>query len=172
MASIEPFLDLSAIDFSRVVADIDEIRRYNPQRFEMEMLTAVVYLDPAGTYIVGYKDVSTSDFWVRGHMPDHPIMPGVMMCECAAQLCSFAAHRLGLTNGRVVGFGGLENVRFRGPVVPGNRLIMICRQEKVRRGRIIVSDFQGIVGTEIVCSGTIKGVPLPPSVIPPVVSAL
>ena len=85
-------VDPATIDLNHVVADIDEIRRCNQQRYEMEMLTAVVHIDPATGLIVGYKDVGESEFWVRGHMPSRPLMPGVLMCEVAAQLCSFAAQ--------------------------------------------------------------------------------
>src|SRR5688572_33399956 len=87
-------IDPSTIDFSRVIADIDEIRKYNLQRFEMEQLTAIVYEDSERTICVGYKDTSRSDFWVRGHMPGMALMPGVVMLEAAAQLCSYYAQKL------------------------------------------------------------------------------
>lgn len=154
-------VDPSTIDFGHVVADLEEIRRYNPQRFEMEQLTAIVYLDMELVIAVGYKDVSPNEFWVRGHMPGAPLMPGVIMCEIAAQMCSFVAHRLSLLGGGVVGFGGLEDVRFRGPVRPGDRLVMACRKNRLRYGKMITCEFQGTVGQEIVCEGHIKGVPLP-----------
>src|SRR5947209_7794734 len=104
--------DLSQVDFGRVVADRDEIRRYNPQRFDMEQLTAVVHVDRDQHLIVGYKDVSADEFWVRGHMPGYPLLPGVLMCEAAAQLCSYYCLKGHLLQGDFIGFGGLENVRF------------------------------------------------------------
>jgi len=61
----------------------------------------------------------------------------------------------------MVGFGGLEEVRFRDPVVPGDRLIVMCRLDRVRRGRIIVCDFQGVVEDRIVVEGILKGIPIP-----------
>ena len=84
-----PHLDLSQVDLGRVLADHEAIRKVNPQRFEMEQLTAIVHADPAAHLIVGYKDVGTDEFWVRGHMPGYPLLPGVLMCEAAAQLCSY-----------------------------------------------------------------------------------
>ena len=72
-----------------MLADREAIRQVNPQRFEMEQLTAIVYVDPVNHVIVGYKDVRHDEFWVRGHMPDYPLLPGVLMCEAAAQLCSY-----------------------------------------------------------------------------------
>jgi 3-hydroxyacyl-[acyl-carrier-protein] dehydratase len=68
MPADEPF-DLTRIDFSRPVADQDQVRAVNPHRFEMELLTAVVLVDPANHLIVGYKDLGPDEFWARGHMP-------------------------------------------------------------------------------------------------------
>ena len=162
MASKDLIVDLSTIDFNHVVADAAEIRRLNPQRFEMEQLTAIVYDDLPGLTCVGYKDVTENEFWVRGHMPGMPIMPGVVMCEAAAQMCSYFTMKHDLLGGAaMVGLGGLEEIRFRDPVRVGDRLIVICQQTRVRRGAIIICRFQAIVRDNIVCEGRIKGVPLP-----------
>jgi len=154
-------VDLSQVDFDRPLATLDEIRRINPQRFEMEQLTAVVHVDERDYACVGYKDITDHEFWVRGHMPDLPLMPGVVMLESVAQLCSFVTQRYDLLGAEMVGFGGLENVRFRDVVLPGDRLIVMCKLEKVRRGRMIVCQFQGVVKDRIVVEGTLKGIPIP-----------
>ena len=154
-------IDPAEYDLNHVVADIEEIRRFNPQRHEMEQLTAIVYDDTEKNIVVGYKDVTADEFWTRGHMPGMPLMPGVMMCEAAAQLSSFHAQRHNLLGAEMVGFGGLEEVRFRGTVVPGNRLVIVVQLLKVRRGRMIVARFQGIVDDQIVVHGQIKGIPIP-----------
>ena len=161
MAETKFLVDLSRVDFDRPVATLDDIRRYNPQRFEMEQLTAVVYVDEREYACVGYKDITNEEFWVRGHMPGLPLMPGVMMLEAIAQLCSFVTQRYDLLGAEMVGFGGLEDVRFRDPVLPGDRLIVMCKLEKVRRGRIIICDFQGVVKDRIVIEGKLKGIPIP-----------
>jgi 3-hydroxyacyl-[acyl-carrier-protein] dehydratase len=161
VAGREPIIDMSLVDFDNVVADIEEIRKYNPQRFEMEQLTAVVHQDLEKNICVGYKDVTKDDFWVRGHMPNMPLMPGVVMLEAAAQLCSFFTQRHDLLGAAMVGFGGLENVRFRDPVIPGDRLILACILSRVRRNRMIVSRFQGFVRDSIVVEGELKGIPIP-----------
>jgi 3-hydroxyacyl-[acyl-carrier-protein] dehydratase len=155
-------LDLSTIDLNHVVADIETIRRYNPQRFEMEQLTAVIYEDPIERVCVGYKDVTDREFWCRGHFPALALMPGVIMCEAAAQMCSYFTQRYDLLGGaKMVGFGGMEAVRFRDTVRPGSRLYVICKQLRVRKGAIIVCDFQGVVNNSVVVDGQIKGIPLP-----------
>ena len=125
-------IEFSEIDFNRVVSDIEVIRRYNPQRFEMEQLTAIVFEDPSRAICVGYKDLKPDEFWARGHMPGMPLMPGVIMCEAAAQLSSYYTLKNKLMEG-VIGFGGMDEVRFRGVVRPGDRFVIMCRLLKARR---------------------------------------
>jgi 3-hydroxyacyl-[acyl-carrier-protein] dehydratase len=153
--------DISTIDFDNVIADIEEIRKYNPQRFAMEHLTAIVYEDPENHICVGYKDVKSDEFWVPGHMPGMPLMPGIVMLEAVAQISSYYTQKNDLLGTEMVGFGGLDGVRFRGVVLPGSRLILMCQLQKVRRGRIIVSRFQGVVGDSIVLEGILKGIAIP-----------
>jgi 3-hydroxyacyl-[acyl-carrier-protein] dehydratase len=152
-------IDPAAIDTSTVLHGIEEIRQGNPQRFEMEHLTAIVWIDRKDHLIVGYKDVTESEFWVRGHMPDYPLMPGVIMLEAAAQLCSFYCHLAGLIQDGFLGFGGMEDVRFRGQVRPGDRLALIAKTTKIHR-RQMVFETQGFVGVNMVFHAKIIGVPL------------
>jgi 3-hydroxyacyl-[acyl-carrier-protein] dehydratase len=147
------------LDLGRIVADIDAIRRVNPQRFEMEQLSAIVHLDPEQQVIVGYKDVGFDEFWVRGHMPGYPILPGVLLCEAAAQLCSYYITTQGLLQGDFLGFGGLEQVRFRGSVHPGDRLVLIGKLARYHR-RQTIFNVQGFVGSSMVFHADIIGVPM------------
>jgi 3-hydroxyacyl-[acyl-carrier-protein] dehydratase len=151
--------DPSRLDLTRVVADQQEIMRVNPQRFEMQQLTAIVLIDKEQHIVAGYKDTSSDDFWVRGHMPDYPLMPGVLMCEAAAQLCSYYMVTEGLLKGDFVGFGGLENVRFRGTVKPGDRLVLVAKGKELHSRRSVF-DVQGFVGSTMVFHADIIGVPL------------
>ncbi|MFZ5828947.1 MAG: 3-hydroxyacyl-ACP dehydratase FabZ family protein [Planctomycetota bacterium] len=159
MAKKPLLIDPSEYDIDHVVADIEEIRRYNRQRFEMEHLTAICHEDTVNHVCVGYKDLGPDEFWARGHFPGMPLMPGVIMCEAAAQLASYYSKRYNLMDG-LVGFGGLENVRFRGIVRPGDRFIIVCRLLKVRR-TIVTCEFQCFVKENLVCEGIVKGVSLP-----------
>jgi len=154
-------IDPALLDYDQVVADVEEIRRYNPQRFEMEQLTAVIYEDLEEYACAGYKDIGRDEFWVRGHMPDMPLMPGVIVLEAAAQLCSFFSQKHDLLGAAMIGFGGLENVRFRAPIIPGDRLLLICKMTKVRPGRMIVCRFQAVVGETLAVDGMLKGIPIP-----------
>src|SRR3954452_8477964 len=135
-------VDPSTIDTSRVLVDLEGLRKGNPQRFEMEQLTAIVHLDADHHLIIGYKDVEPDAFWVRGHMPGYPLMPGVLICEAAAQLASFYCHYIKLVKDGFLGFGGMEEVRFRGKVMPGDRLVLACKATRVNR-RQTIFDAQG-----------------------------
>ena len=161
MAGRDLIVDLSEIDLNHQVASIEDIRKYNPQRFEMEQLTAIVLEDTERNLVVGYKDISRNEFWVRGHMPGMPLMPGVVMCESAAQLSSYYVQKYDLLKAAMVGFGGMEDVRFRDPVVPGDRLVMAVELIKARPRRMLMCRFQGFVRNELVVEGIIKGIPLP-----------
>lgn len=152
--------DLSTIDFSRPVFDIEAIRRVNPQRNQMEQLTAVVHVDTVQHGVVGYKDITEDEFWVPGHMPGFPLMPGVVMCEAAAQLAGFYASKYKLLGGDFVGFGGMDEIRFRAPVFPTCRLILMARMRDLRRNRRAKFDFQGVVKDQIVFTGNMIGVPI------------
>jgi 3-hydroxyacyl-[acyl-carrier-protein] dehydratase len=156
---------LDQLDFENPVADIEEIRRWNPQRYEMEQLTAIVHEDFERKVCAGYKDLSREEFWVRGHMPGMPLMPGVIMLEAAAQMCSYFVQKHDLLGSKMVGFGGLEDVRFRDPVIPGDRLVVMCELTRIRRGRIIICRFQGVVRDTLVVDGVLKGVSLPVDVL-------
>lgn len=154
----EPLVDFSKFDQSVLVADLDVVLDINPHRHEMRLLDGVFYQDDE--VAVGFRDVSEDDFWVRGHFPDRPLMPGVLICETAAQLSSYFAIKAKLVDSGYVGLGGLEKIRFRGPVVPGDRLLLMLRRGKVRRNQMFSADFQGWVGDNLVVDGVIKGVAL------------
>jgi len=156
-------VDLSQIDMNVVLADQEAIEDFNPQRFEMAQMTALVYENLEDHTCVGYKDIGEQDFWVRGHFPEIPLMPGVIMLEAIAQCCSLFCQRNDLLGAEMLGLGGLEEVRFRGAVVPGDRLILICQMTRVRRGRMIVCRFQGVVNDLICVEGLLKGIPIPVS---------
>ncbi len=155
-------IDPQKLDFSRPLMDIEEIRKANPQRFEMEQLTAIVLIDVKEHLIVGYKDVKPDEFWVRGHMPDYPLMPGVLICEAAAQLSSYYSRYIHVIDDGFIGFGGMEEVRFRGQVRIGDRLVVAAKAIRVHR-RQTVFDTQGFVGGNMVFQGRIIGLPIAPA---------
>jgi 3-hydroxyacyl-[acyl-carrier-protein] dehydratase len=152
-------IDPAALDTSRILADREAIGRSNPQRFEMQQLTAITHVDVENKLVIGYKDVEPDEFWVRGHLPNFPLMPGVLICEAAAQLCSYFCHQVRLHNEGFIAFGGMEEVRFRGKVRPGDRLVLAAKGTRLHR-RHTIFDCQGFVGTNMVFHGKIIGVPI------------
>ena len=156
----EAHFDLSTIDQSRVLVDREGIRRVNPQRFEMEHLDGILHHDRDQGIVVGFKDVREDEFWVRGHMPGMPLLPGVIMCEAAAQLGSYYAMTHGMFGPHsILGLGGLDDVRFRGPVRPGDRLILVAKAVRVKP-RQSIFDVQGFVGGGMVFHAQVIGIRL------------
>ena len=152
--------DIEQLDFENPLYDLDEIRRVNPQRHEMEQLTAILMVDRENDGVVGYKDVTDKEFWIAGHMPGFPLMPGVILCECAAQLAGFYARKFDILGGDYLGFGGMNGVRFRFPVFPGSRLLLMARCTRIRKNRRAEFEFQGFVDEKMVFSGEMIGVPI------------
>ncbi|MBM4049624.1 MAG: beta-hydroxyacyl-ACP dehydratase [Planctomycetes bacterium] len=150
--------DVQTLDLTKPEIGIEDIRRRNPQRYEMEQLTAILKFDPQNQIIVGYKDVTDQEFWIRGHIPGRPLMPGVMMVEAAAQLCTYYFKRVFPESG-FVGFGGIDAVKFRGTVVPGDKLILIARNIELRARRTTF-ETQGVVNGRLVYEGIIVGMPV------------
>jgi len=151
---IVPFEQIPAT----VLMGLDKIQQMIPQRYEMQQLDGILLFDTEKKLAVGYKDVTDHEFWVRGHIPGRPLMPGVMMCESAAQLCSFYYRMCKPETGnRFLGFGGMDSVRFRGTVAPGDRFIVVVKNLNLE-SRLKTFDCQGIVGAKMVFEGRITGI--------------
>lgn len=161
MAKSDFIFDLDTLDFDHPIADLEAIHKLIPQRYEMAQVTAILREDLDRLACAGYKEVTEDEFWVRGHMPGMPIMPGVIQLEAVAQLASYFAQAHDLLGAEMVGFGGLDEVRFRGIVNPGDRLILMIELKKTRRGRMIVARFQGVVDGKLVVDGVLRGIPIP-----------
>lgn len=148
-------IDLSTLDLNQSAIDIETIRGVIPHRYEMEQLSGIINFDPDQKIIVGYKDVSDKEFWIRGHIPGRPLMPGVLMLEAAAQLCTYY-YKKTTQDDRFLGFGGIDRVKFRGKVVPGDKLILIAKNKELRSRRAIF-DTQGVVDGKLVFEAVIIG---------------
>lgn len=151
----EDLIDPRAAELDRFLIGPEAIRRFNPQRFEMEQLSGVLSLDKEKGTVVGLRVVRDDEWWVRGHVPGQPIFPGMLMLESAAQLGNVY---LNYPEGKALwGFAGVDGVRFRGLVVPGDRIVIAARALEVRR-RACKFYFQGFVGEKRVVEGTVIGV--------------
>ena len=148
-------LDPSTLDFSRPIADREEIARANPHRHEFALLDGIVYCDLEASIFAGYHDLREDAFWVRGHIPGRPLFPGVLMIEVAAQLASYLTKYV-LPQKGFMGFAGVDNVKFRGTIAPPARFVVIGRGKQVKRRRT-VCQAQGFVDNTMVFEGEITG---------------
>jgi 3-hydroxyacyl-[acyl-carrier-protein] dehydratase len=111
-----------------------EIAALLPHRFPFQFIDRVLEFED-GTRIVALKNVSINEPFFRGHFPEQPLMPGVLICEALAQAGALLAHRSsdGVGDGRVCVLAGLDRVRFRRPVLPGDQLRLEVVLQKRRR---------------------------------------
>ena len=123
----ELFININEIDINDIEIDREGIRAVNPHRYEMEQLNGIIKFDPENKIIIGFKEVKDDEFWVRGHIPGRPLFPGVLMMEAAAQLCTYYYKRV-IEDDRFLGFGGIDKVKFRGKVIPGDRFIIVAEK--------------------------------------------
>ncbi len=153
-------INLEKIDLNKVLFDIEEVEKVNPHRFEMRQIDGIVHLDIEAGEIIAVKNIREDEFWVRGHIPGRPIFPGVLMVEAAAQMSSFAVIK-SMKDGtdKFIGFGGIQNVKFRSQVVPGDTLYILGRFVENRPRRFTMA-VQGVVNGTMVFEATIIGMPL------------
>ncbi len=154
-----PLLDLATINLDARLYEGDDIRKLLPHRGAMALLDGIVALAPDKSWIVGYKDARSDEFWVPGHFPGNPILPGVVTIEAAGQLavCFYKLVVPEISN-RLVVFGGVDGVRFRGIVKPGDRVWLLARQVEVNR-RLARCYTQAVVDGKVTYEGTILGIP-------------
>jgi 3-hydroxyacyl-[acyl-carrier-protein] dehydratase len=153
-----PLLDLSTIPLDKLVITREEIYRRLPHRFEFMQLDGIVHIDYEARLAVGLREVREDEFWVRGHIPGRPLLPGVLMVETAAQMASYLTH-LVLKQDKFYGFGGIDAVKFRAPVSPPARMYFIVKAIDMRPRRTIC-DTQGILDGQLAFEGRITGMPV------------
>jgi 3-hydroxyacyl-[acyl-carrier-protein] dehydratase len=150
--------DLSNIDRTKIAVSAEEVGKLNPQCGDMRQLDYMIWLNDERTEALGVKQVKPDEFWVSGHIPGRPLMPGVLMIEAGAQLCSIL-YKKKTGNTFFLGFTRCEDVAFRGQVVPGDTLYLLCKEVKFGERRFI-SEVQGVVDDKLVFEGRITGMVL------------
>ncbi len=148
--------NLSQIDLTaEPLFDREAVCKVNPQRFEMQQLDGIIWYDKEKYLILGYKDVTEDEFWIRGHIPGRPLMPGVVMVEAAAQLSSFFVKQIYSVEG-FIGFASIEGAKFRSVVEPGKRILLLGKLTKFKRKKYTCS-VQGIVDDTMVFEAIVSG---------------
>lgn len=116
--------------------DIREILNYLPHRFPMLLVDRVLECEP-GKRIVAIKNVTINEPFFSGHFPHHPVMPGVLVVEALAQAAAILSfHTMGTRpdDRSVYYFVGIDEARFKRPVIPGDQLLLEAVLERSVRG--------------------------------------
>jgi 3-hydroxyacyl-[acyl-carrier-protein] dehydratase len=152
-----PLLDFASLDLTTQVFSRADIYKLLRQANRFAMLDGIAYFDEAGTLSIGYKDIRADDWWAEDHIPGRPLFPGVLMIESAAQLATFDYMKRNPSIKDFLGFGGLNETRFRSAVEPGRRLYFAAQVKKVR-SRMFIYSVQGFVEQELVFETEVMGV--------------
>ena len=122
-----------------------------PHRAPFLLVDRVLEFEP-GLSAVGELDVTEQAFWVPGHFPEYAVMPGVLIVEALAQVGAVALLSVPENQGKLAFFGGIDKVRFKRQVVPGQTLRLECAITKTR-GPIGFGEAKATVNGEIACTG-------------------
>ena len=139
-----------------VLLDSRAIQEILPHRYPFLLVDKIIELEPR-VRIVGIKQVTINEYFFQGHFPDAPVMPGVLQIEALAQVGAILALReFEDRENKIPYFSGIENARFRRPVVPGDTLVLevtairIGSKVQKMRGEAKV-DGQVTAEAEIMC---------------------
>jgi 3-hydroxyacyl-[acyl-carrier-protein] dehydratase len=148
--------DISRIDLGQRLHGRDQIGRVNPHRHEMALLDWIVWHEHDFTRGIGLRVVRSDEFWVKGHFPERPLFPGVLMIETGAQLASFL-YNSRFSDPQLPVFARIEDAAFRAAVQPGDELYVLCQDVKFSMKRF-VTDVQGLVGGKVAFEARITGI--------------
>jgi 3-hydroxyacyl-[acyl-carrier-protein] dehydratase len=137
---------------SRVI-EAEEILSILPHRYPFLLVDRVIEIEPP-TRAVGIKNVTINEPFFQGHFPTYPVMPGVLIVEAMAQVGGVAVLASDEYKGKLALFAGIDNVRFKRQVKPGDTLRIEVEVQKIRRG-LGVGNGTATVDGELACKGDI-----------------
>lgn len=137
--------------------DINEIKKIIPHRYPFLLVDKILECDD-DSHIVGLKSVTMNEPFFQGHFPEFPVMPGVLIVEAMAQVACILAMRVLKKEGHTsVFFTGIDGVKFRKPVVPGDVLRLELTKTK-QRGDLFRFDGKALVEEQVVTQGSLQAI--------------
>lgn len=137
---------------AQTVLTVEEIQKLLPHRYPFALVDRIIEYVP-GKLAVGIKNVTFNEPHFQGHFPGRPLMPGVLIVEAMAQVGGVVLTQLPELEGGLFLFAGIDKVRFRRPVVPGDRLIMTVELLYVKRRRFGKMQAKAEVDGQLVSEG-------------------
>lgn len=134
--------------------EADEIEQIIPHRYPFLLVDRIIEIEE-GQRAVGIKNVTANEWFFEGHFPGKKVMPGVLIVEALAQVAAVALLKGVEMAGKSPLFGGIENMRFRKPVLPGDQLRLEFTLEKMR-GPIGKGHVRATVDGKLAAEGTIS----------------
>lgn len=157
----QPLVDLDRLDLTRNVVSEEELRANLPHRDFFQLLDGICHFDPERKLAIGYKDWPAEAWWAAGHVPGKPLMPGVLMIEGAAQVASYLIKKTSAWDiDRFVGLAGLNDVRFRGSVVPPARVYFVAGDVQISGRRLARMPAQAFCNGQMTMEMELLGVML------------
>ncbi|MDR0690653.1 MAG: 3-hydroxyacyl-ACP dehydratase FabZ [Streptococcaceae bacterium] len=129
--------------------DINEIKKILPHRYPFLLIDRVEDL-VAGERVVCKKNVAANEEFFNGHFPNEPVMPGVLMVEALAQAGAIVLLSLPEFQGKIVYLGGMDKVKFRSKIIPGDTLMLEVEILKLRNGAGIGKGIATVEGKKAV----------------------
>jgi len=142
---------LDQIERPAALMDINAIRSILPHRYPFLLIDRILEIE-VGKRVVGLKNITINEPYFEGHFPDQPIVPGVIIIEAMIQLGGVALLQMEQYRGKLFLFAGIDEMRFRRPVVPGDQLILTAELLKMR-SNLVRSRGQATVNGQMVAEG-------------------
>jgi 3-hydroxyacyl-[acyl-carrier-protein] dehydratase len=139
-----------------VPVDVEMIQRLIPHRYPFLMVDRLTEMGEDTA--IGFKNLTANEPFFQGHFPQRKYMPGVLMVEGLAQCaCAFYIAKRGIKDNQLIMFAGIDKVRFRRPVVPGDRLDYSIKVT-AEKGAFLKFDGKASVEGDLACSGSMTAV--------------
>jgi 3-hydroxyacyl-[acyl-carrier-protein] dehydratase len=131
---------------------VEDIQQLLPHRYPFLLVDRIIENFP-GERAVGIKNVTMNEPHFQGHFPGRPIMPGVLIVEAMAQVGGVVLMQLPHIHGKLSLFAGIDRVRFRRPVVPGDQLVMTVELLRIKQRRFGKMQARAEVDGQLACEG-------------------